>query len=782
MRRWRWLAGAVVGIAAIVAARACWPELPDPLPHAARSHAGRALDGAADGVESTDGSGDDARLEADRLPEAAAPVPAGSTRYRVKFVKADGQLLTTVRVGVRPEGATESRTITPTSRGAAVLDLDDGCRAVDFSARGYVDVHRAIDARDRERGDLGAIVLTPAAALDVRIVGAPRRATPWLRISSWAKAEVHDHSSDSFGCGDTKVATADGTARATFALPSDTEVWLVFNGSGVAVRSTPPPLAAGVTAWTVDLASFARIRGHVVGVPPSFARGDVVWLQRFVAESDGLFPGMDARAELDDEARFEFAAVPDGPFGLHLNVAGLHEAGGERRDSWRTVAAGSRLDLELEPDRELLGLAIGPFGGERTSKIGNSLRFDDPARSSAFVRAADDPRFSRGLAAADALREASQLFVDPDTERARILDVARLPPPRDGIVTIDLDQFPRLSGRLTVSWNWLASRDWKLYLAASGRPLFGPSSEPAAKRERGLFEETFADLAPGSYDVWGIYDASVNRRLASGVEVAPDEERRIDVTLPSPVRRAGRITNWNEVEPALRPREIVLESAKTAQIKNGRFDTEVAPPIGRTARFDDARCNRIDVTAPVETDADGDLAVRFPVEEVELLELTTQTSPGERAMAEWIGVDPPETIGLFTWYPRASAEADGRIAFVHRRGVPLHGWIDGIADGGEKRVLGWFSSDVPAGTFVPAGRSVEVSTGCDGTTATLFLVARPLGGWTPPRLPLCKVIYGLPRRIWIPDGAEFVDVEFPGRARRRVECATLGERWVIDSE
>jgi hypothetical protein len=77
MRWWRWLAGAAVGIAAIVAARACWPELPDPLPRAARSHAGRALDGAADGVESTDGSGDDARLEADRLPEAAAPVPAG---------------------------------------------------------------------------------------------------------------------------------------------------------------------------------------------------------------------------------------------------------------------------------------------------------------------------------------------------------------------------------------------------------------------------------------------------------------------------------------------------------------------------------------------------------------------------------------------------------------------------------------------------------------------------------------------------------------------------------
>jgi hypothetical protein len=778
MRRWRWLAGVAAGIAAIVAARACWPELPDPLPRAARSHAGRSLDGAAIDDESADKS-DATRLEADRSPDAAAPVPEGATRFRLKFVNADGQSLTTARVVVRREGAAEPRTITPTKDGAAVLDLDDGCRAVDFSARGYVDVHRAIDARDRERGDLGAITLVPAAALDVRIVGAPRRATPWLAISTWAKTEVRY---DQVGCGYAKLATADGTARATFALPSDTEVRLELHGDGVAVRSTPPPLAAGVTNWTIDLAAFARIRGHVVGVPPFCARGTVVWLKRFVPEQDGLFPGMDARTQLDEEARFEFLAVPDGPFALHLDIAELRESVGARRDAWRTTDLPSGRELELEPDRALLGIAIGPFDGERTSKIGNSLRFDDPARSNAFVRAADDPRFSRGLAAADALREASHLFVDPGTERARILDVARFPPPRDGIVAIDLGQFPRLRGRLTVSWNWLASRDWKLYLAASGRPLFGPPGEPTAKRERGLFEETFADLAPGSYDVWGVYGASIDRRLASGIDVAPDEERRIDVTLPSPARRAGRITNWNELEPALRPREIVLENANTAQIKNGRFETEVAPPIGRTARFDDVRCNRIDVTAPVETDADGDLAVRFPVEEVDLLELTTQTSPGERAMAEWIGVDPPETIGLFTWYPRASADADGRIALVHRRGVLLHGWIDGIAEGGEKRVLAWFSSDVPAGTFVPAGRSVEVANGADGTTATLFLVARPLNGWTPPRLPLCKLIHGLPRRIWIPDGAEFVDVEVPGRAKKRVDCATIGSKWEIELE
>jgi hypothetical protein len=89
---------------------------------------------------------------------------------------------------------------------------------------------------------------------------------------------------------------------------------------------------------------------------------------------------------------------------------------------------------------------------------------------------------------------------------------------------------------------------------------------------------------------------------------------------------------------------------------------------------------------------------------------------------------------------------------------------------------------VPAGTFVPAGRYVEFTNGTDGTTATLFLVARPLNGWTPPRLPLCKLIHGLPRRIWIPDGAEFVDVEFPGRAKKRVDCATIGSKWEIELE
>jgi hypothetical protein len=207
MRRWRWLAGAAVGIAAIVAARACWPELPDPLPRGARSHAGRLLDGAAVDDESADES-DAAELEADRSPEAAAPVPAGATRYRMKFVKADGQSLTTARVVVRPEGATEPRTITPVRGGAAVLDLDDACRAVDFSAHGYVDVHRAIDARDRRKGDLGAIAFIPAATLDVRIVGAPRRATPWLAISTWAKTEVRY---DQVGFGIAKAGSAIAT-------------------------------------------------------------------------------------------------------------------------------------------------------------------------------------------------------------------------------------------------------------------------------------------------------------------------------------------------------------------------------------------------------------------------------------------------------------------------------------------------------------------------------------------------------------------------------------------
>jgi hypothetical protein len=318
MRRWRWLAGAAVGIVAIVAARACWPELPDPLPRAARSHAGRALYGAADGVESTDGSDDEANLEADRSPEAAAPIPAGATRYRVRFVKADGQPLTTARVVIRREGETEPLTITPTRGGAAVLDLDDAFRAVNFSAHGYVDVHRAIDARDRQRGDLGAIALVPAATLDMRIVGAPHRATPWLAISSWQKTEVRY---DQIGAGDAKLATADGTARATFALPSDTEVWLDLHGDGVAVRSTPPPLSAGVTIWTVNLSAFARIRGHVTGVPPSCARGTAVWLKRFVPEEDGLCPGMDAHTILDEDARFDFLAVPDGPFALHMSIA-----------------------------------------------------------------------------------------------------------------------------------------------------------------------------------------------------------------------------------------------------------------------------------------------------------------------------------------------------------------------------------------------------------------------------------------------------------------------------
>jgi len=781
MRRWRWLAGAAVGIAAIVAARACWKPLPDELPRAARSHADRSLDGAAVDDESTDES-EAARLEADRSPDAAAPVPAGATRFRLKFVKADGLPLTTVRVGVRPEGATEPRTITPVRGGAAVLDLDDGCRAVDFSARGYVDVHRAIDARDRQRGDLGAIAFVPAATLDVRIVGAPRRALPWLLIEAAAKADAPRGYGDSFGCGDAKVATADGTARATFRLPSDTEFWLRLDGEGVAVRSTPPPLAEGETTWTVDLAAFARIRGHVAGVPPSCARGAGVWLKRFVPERDGLFPGMDAYTDLDEEARFEFLAVPDGPFALRLDIAELRASGDARRDAWHTVDLPSGRELELEPDRELLGVAIGPFEEARGSSGGCSLRFDDSLQPYFMRQAADDRRFARGLVPAGVLHEAAHVLVDGARAGERVLDVAELPPPRDGIVTIDLDRFPRLRGRLIVEWNWLASRDWRIELTVSGRGVGDLPGVPIAKRERGLIDETFEGLAPGRYDVWGVYRSVLQRRVASGIDLAPDEVRSLDVKLPSPVHRTGRITNWSELDPAMRPREVVLENATSAKIADGRFETDVAPPIGRTARFRDLRSELVDAAAPVETDDDGALAIRFPVEEVELFELTVQFPSGERATAFCVGADAPETISLFTPLRRAGADADGRIALVRRRAAPLRGWIEGFTGGGEKRVLAWFSSDVPAGTFVPAGRYVDVSNGSDGTTATLHLVARPLGGWTPPRVSLCKVIHGLPRRIWIPDGAEFVDVEFPGRAKNRVECATLAENWTLDPE
>jgi hypothetical protein len=781
MRRWRWLAGAAVGVAAIVAARTYWPELPDPLPRAARSHAGRALGGTAVGDESTGESVDEANLEADRSPDAAAPIPAGATRYRMKFVKADGLPLTTVRVGVRPEGATESRTITPVRGGAAVLDLDDGCRAVDFSARGYVDVHRAIDARDRKRGDLGAIAFVPAATLDVRIVGAPRRALPWLVVEAVAKADFFRGYGDSFGCGDAKVATADGTARATFALPSDTEVWLRLEGEGVAVRSTPPPLAAGVTTWTVDLAAFARIRGHVAGVPPSCARGAVVWLQRFVPEQDGLFPGMDARTDLDEEARFEFLAVPDGPFALRLDFAGLRASGDARRDAWCTADLPTGRELDLEPDRELLGVAIGPFEEGRGSSGGCTLRFDDSWQPFFMRQAADDRRFARGLVPADVLHAAAHVYVDAALSGTRMLDVVAFPPPHDGVVTIDLDRFPRPRCRLTVEWNWLASRDWRIELSESGRGV-GDPDVPIAKRERGLIDVMFEGLAPGRYDVWGVYRSVLQRRVASGIDLAPDEVRSLDVKLPSPVHRAGRITNWSELAPALRPREVVFENATTATIVDGRFETDVAPPIGRTARFCDSRSELIDATAPVETDEDDTLAIRFPVELVDLLVLTAQLPSGERAMAFCVGADAPETVSLFTPLRRMSADADGRIALVRRRGAALRGWILTFPGSGEKRVLAWFSSDVPAGTFVPAGRTVDVTNASDGTTATLLLVARPLGSWTPPRLPLCKVIHGLPRRIWIPDGAEFVDVEVPGRAKKRVECATLVEKWTIDPE
>jgi hypothetical protein len=273
------------------------------------------------------------------------------------------------------------------------------------------------------------------------------------------------------------------------------------------------------------------------------------------------------------------------------------------------------------------------------------------------------------------------------------------------------------------------------------------------------------------------------RRVVRDLTLGEGESVSVDVPLPDPTPIGGRITNWNDIPAALRPVSIAIDLDSSDRIADGRFTIRAVHPIDGVARFFFGPTEQyVDVTANVETRADGTLAVAYPVNDVELFVLEANVPDATHVYATVIRPPCPDTFepgdDLRNGH-RVGADPHGTMSILSRRGQSVRGWVNESSRSGVPHILAWFSSDVPPGTIVPDGRYVEVDNAADGTAATVVMVPRKVSDWQPPRIPLFKVFAGISRHLWLPAGAEFLDVEFPGRPRDRVPAASIGAQWTI---
>lgn len=719
---------------------------------------------------------------AHRTPDVERPPPpAGSVRYRVRVVRTDGKPHDEFVTEAQPEGVADRQTLEFGKGGEATVDAPAACRAIDFTSRGFLPVRHAIAQREIEQADLGKIVFEQAATLEVAIVHAPRNDKVWLNVAAWVTVPMPRTWGGSLGFGGAQLATPDGSAHATLFVPSAMELHLGLFGDAVRIERTLAPLPDGATPFQFDFAQLPSLSGRIVGLPLACLQGATVDLQRFTPKMNGLLPTRDATTLVDASGHFRFAALSDDPFTLRLEGIALRETDGEHRGWWRSDAVAR--ELELEPVEPLLGVEVAPLDDSDRSGPYSSLRIEGANPGYAALRIAKDSNLGRGLARSAALDGATRLVLwlqrtGGDDVRELVVPADRLSPPHDSLVEVRLDRLTRPTASLTVSLPILASRGWTLLLVKKGQRPHSTSEPISATRKRGLFSFTFTDLEAGSYDVYAEpRESFFDHCVASGIALAEGERLEIDADPPKLESINGCITNWNDVPTEIRPREIHLESA--TEIVDGRFTITAVRPVAGPARFSGRTGLDLPVTADVTTLADGTLAVAFPANELEVFELQVVPAADSLLDAVLPPTKCPDTIDAMTYCPRVGPDAQGTIRIVRKRGELVHGWITECSRGRDWRILGWFSSDVPSGTFAPDGRYVTVENGADGTIATLFLVPRPVGGWQPPRLALCRVISTLSREIWLPAGAEFIDVEFPGHPRDRVPTSSIGDRWTI---
>jgi hypothetical protein len=707
-----------------------------------------------------------------RIAEELHPLHEGQVRFKAAFRVVGGAALSYRFIEARSADGSAPQKIEAKNHGIGFVVAAANCPSIDFSSRGFADVHHDITAAEREQLDLGTIVYAATARLEIEIRHAPMRSDRWLGFECFTNGEVPQGRSYSIQFASRELATPDGTASFSQETPSDSDTSLSLHGPGVQLKRTIPSPPAGETTVVIDFDEFARFRGRVVNVPPIALPHLHVEVARILPERDGFFPFDDVSAPLDGSGSFSFAAFDTGPFLLRLEgcgTAALRASTGAQSIGWRSSELTPERELVVEPAEEMVGVRVGPIDADGTMATSFTVSLSTGSPRLHYVGTSGD---GVALVAAAALRSARAVCVELPSSWTAVVDPARISAPRDGIVTIGVLDTDVPTATLIVSHNWFAPRDVDLAVVPSGAQ---PYEVPCpSRRERGLFSFTFTRLLPASYDVWQC-GWGCERKLAGRIDVGPGETKTVDVTIPKWSRRRGRIASWNDIPVALRPQGIGIDG-QSATIVDGRFEIAVASPVPAVAKLDLQRQWQHSANAAIEVLENGTLEVRFPTNDYELFEVAMHASPDRRALLSTLPADTPDATfdPLFDRWPRSFADESGTIRVLRPRGAVVRGFVrDAMRDSGERRILAWISSDVPCGTIVPAGRYVEVSNHSEDAIATLEIVPRPVGDWQPPNVPICTVTSLLPRRIWLPDGAAALRVRFQGGVYQTIAVETI---------
>jgi hypothetical protein len=699
---------------------------------------------------------------AERL-ELTATEPAAVTgvRLRMRLLHEDGRPFAFIPVTLADQPLTHEASITAKSDGRCELACDwSPGTAVQLAALGWTPITVRIGPAEAGIVDLGDLTFQARGTLRVEISHAPERPSPWLELGVFTSMLVER---GVWGGGDLRfgqqtLATPDGSASATFAVPSHYPLRanLAGDSQGASVLRTDtsiPELAPGEERTLVlDLGKLATVSGRLAHIPGEAGARRCLLLQEFgdFAESQNAAREHWTLAT-DEKGCFQYCGVRPGSWirlQLHLMTGDVVLRTADGHDTWR---AGETVDLEVEPAARIVGVGLQDAGGIRLEKQPFAVSTDPK-----FVLPAAEHPGGLELVNAAALAAAPRLWVLLDENTIVQRSAAALATTTGSLILVTVPPSDAGCGSIVVE-----TADDQSELGVDVRETGGALL--AAHRTERRPRETRVDLlAPGRYDVgWIGPQWRWQEPIATAVEVRAGETTHLRAEIPHRRRVDGVITNWATIPEPLRPTWMSLQHA-SAHIAAGQFKVIVDVDKECTAEFALRPTQlRGSMTAPVAYSAERDqIQVSFPFAGLELRPLTVAPKFGGRPLAyfsdaraaslESIGPSllesfPGENVG---YVPRGENEGPIPLLF---EGRSLFGVVwEGLAT--QRIFRGWFRIDPDATLGEPfGGRTIELRWSGERRFVEVLAQGRPLGDWTPHPVKIAATITAQPLSVFVPD-------------------------------
>jgi len=334
--------------------------------------------------------------------------------------------------------------------------------------------------------------------------------------------------------------------------------------------------------------------------------------------------------------------------------------------------------------------------------------------------------------------------------------------------------------RFTIQPSMVSAGSLKLVLSSEPRSgtklILRPATLAAASTSQ--YELRFAggtchveNVREGEYLVEWRW-TSCSGVLPNVVRVEPFRETIVVLQLPDYGEYPGRVINWVDIPPDMRPRQIELLGA-SADIADGSFQLAVTLPILKEATFIAVGGQRVPESSSISVAGDGRLEVLYPSDRFVLAQLHINgVHVSGRLVAEYYP-DPDTQPALVTHSSKlrqiARASDDGTISVLVRTGRPLGGWIWEY-HGRERMLRGWFHCDGHEERRVLScpGRYVDMLPASTSISVELLVQGPKIINWTPPAV-FYRVLSSIePSRLWIPDDATSVLLLLDGAEVARI--------------